>query len=152
MSDKPQRTTQIDIDKIEKLVIALGQRTAAQNEALTLIGGCLIGIDASLRQLSLASNPAPNYQRQLSEYRNFDWDSIGAMVLKEDEDGVNAVEWNEHVFQRRSPSNKFDAAIWFSRCTGKDSEGNNRYVRLITFKAGNEAEPIAAKAKQAIRA
>lgn len=148
MSEKSQRAYPVDIDQIEKLVIALGQRTKAQNEMLRLIGECLLGIDASLRQMVLVSSPAPNYQRQLNEYQNFDWGSIGAMILKQDEDGVSAVEWNGQVFVRRSPNNKYDAAIWFSRCTGKDADGNNRYVRLISFKAVNEAEPIAAKAKK----
>ena len=150
MSDAPQRTSPVDIDRIEKLVIALGQRTAAQNEMLQTIAECLIGIDASLRQMALASNPAPNYQRQLNEYQGFDWGSIGAAILKEDDDGVSVVEWNGQVFTRRSPNNKFDAAVWFSRCAGKDADGNNRYVRLISFKAASDAEPIAAKARKAI--
>jgi hypothetical protein len=84
-------------------------------------------------------------------YDGFDWSSIGAGVLKEDEDGVSSVEWNGQVFTRRSPNNRFDAAIWFSRCVGKDSDGNNRYVRLISFKVASDAEPIAAKAKKAAR-
>jgi hypothetical protein len=42
--------------------------------------------------------------------------------------------------------------IWFSSCIGKDADdGNNRYARLITFKAASEAEPIAAKAKKSHR-
>jgi hypothetical protein len=122
------------------------------SEALSLIAASLEGIEASLRQIALSSNPAPNYQRPLYEYPHFDWTSIGATILKEDRDGATAVEWNGQVFTRRSPSNKFGAAVWFSRCVGKDSEGNNRYARLITFKDSSEAEPIAGKARQAIDA
>jgi hypothetical protein len=35
---------------------------------------------------------------------------------------------------------------------GQDADGNKRYARLITFRALSDAEPIAAKAKKAIRA
>jgi hypothetical protein len=138
-------------DPLKQLLVALERRTEGQSKILHIIAESLQGIEAHLRQIALSSNPAPNYQRPLSEYHSFDWSSIGAGVLKEDEDGVSSVEWNGQVFTRRSPNNRFDAAIWFSRCVGKDSDGNNRYVRLITFKAASDAEPIAAKAKKAVR-
>jgi len=80
------------------------------------------------------------------------WSSIGAIVLNRDSDGVTAVEWNGQVFTRRSPSNRYDGAVWYSRHLGKDSDGNMRYARLISFRALSDAEPIAAKAKKAIRA
>ena len=66
-------------------------------------------------------------------------------------DGVTVVEWNGQVFTRRSASNKFPEAIWYSRHLGQDVDGNRRYVRLITFKVLSDAEPVAAKAKKAIR-
>lgn len=141
-----------EMDRSEKLIITLGQRISEQNEILQMIAASLQGIESHLRQIAISSNPAPNYQRPLSDYPGFDWLSIGATVLKEDGDGATAVEWNGQIFTRRSPHNKFDAAIWFSRCIGKDADGNNRYARLISFKAVNDAEPIAAKAKQAITA
>jgi DdrB-like protein len=135
----------------DKLIMKLGQRISEQNEILRMIATSLQGVESHLRQMAVSSNLAPNYQRALSEYPTFDWSSIGASVLNRDDDGVTAVEWNGQVFTRRSPNNKFDAAVWFSRCVGKDADGNNRYVRLISFKAVSEAEPIAAKAKKAIR-
>jgi hypothetical protein len=141
-----------EIDRAEKLIVALGQRISEQNRILQIIAESLQGVESHLRQIAISSNPAPNYKRPLSEYADFDWPSIGASVLSRDDDGVMAVEWNGQVFTRRSPNNKFDAAVWFSRCVGKDAEGNNRYARLISFKAVSEAEPIAAKAKKAIRA
>jgi hypothetical protein len=135
----------------DKLIMKLGQRISEQNEILRMIATSLQGVESHLRQMAVSSNLVPNYQRALSEYPTFDWSSIGASVLNRDDDGVTAVEWNGQVFTRRSPNNKFDAAVWFSRCVGKDADGNNRYVRLISFKAVSEAEPIAAKAKKAIR-
>ena len=117
-----------------------------------MIAASLQGVESHLRQMAVSSNPAPNYQRHLSEYPIFDWPSIGATVLNRDEDGVTAVEWNGQVFTRRSPNNKFDAAVWFSRHLGQDADGNKRYARLIVFRALSDAEPIAAKAKKAIRA
>ena len=141
-----------ETDRTEKLIVTLGQRISEQNELLRMIAESLRGVEAHLRQIAVSSNPAPNYQRLLSEYPTFDWTSIGATVLNRDGDGVTAVEWNGQVFTRRSPSNKFDAAVWFSRHLGQDSDGNKRYARLIVFRALSDAEPIAAKAKKAIRA
>jgi len=141
-----------ETDRSEKLIITLGQRVNEQNEILRMIAASLQGVESHLRQMAVSSNPAPNYQRPLSEYPIFDWPSIGATVLNRDEDGVTAVEWNGQVFTRRSPNNKFDAAVWFSRHLGQDSDGNKRYARLIVFRALSDAEPIAAKAKKGIRA
>jgi DdrB-like protein len=139
-----------DVD--EKLIVKLGQRITEQTEILRMIAVSLQGVEAHLRQIALSSNPAPNYQRPLSEYPTFDWPSIGATVLNRDDDGVTAVEWNGQVFTRRSPNNKFDAAVWFSRHLGQDADGNKRYARLISFRDLGDAEPIATKAKKAIRA
>src|SRR5215510_172431 len=140
-----------EIDHAEKLIVTLGQRIGEQNGILRTIAASLRSIESHLCQMAVSSNPAPNYQRPLSEYPTFDWPSIGATVLNQDGDGAMSVEWNGQVFTRRSPSNKFDAAVWFSRHLGQDSDGNKRYARLITFRALNDAEPIAAKAKKAIR-
>jgi hypothetical protein len=60
------------------------------------------------------------------------------------------IQWNGRVFTRRSPDNSFASAIWFSRSVGKDSDGKNKYVRLITFKPISESGPIGVKAKKAI--
>jgi DdrB-like protein len=150
--DQRQGGTMTDIDRAEKLIVTLGQRIREQNEILRMIATSLQSIESHLRQIAVSSNPSPNYQRLLSEYPTFDWPSIGATVLNRDDDGITAVEWNGQVFTRRSPTNKFDAAVWFSRHLGQDADGNKRYARLISFRALNEAEPIAAKAKKVIRA
>ena len=141
-----------DVDRGEKLIVTLCQRINEQNGILRTIAASLEGVELHLRQIAISSNPTPNYQRPLSEYPAFDWSSIGAIVLNRDGDGATSVEWNGQVFTRRSPSNKFQEAVWFSRHLGQDSDGNKRYARLITFRALNDAEPIAAKAKKAIRA
>jgi hypothetical protein len=138
-------------DVNEQLIVKLGQRISEQNEILRTIAASLQGVESHLRQIAVSSNVAPNYQRPLSEYPTFDWSSIGATMLNRDGDGVTAVEWNGQVFTRRSPSNKFTEAIWFSRHLGQDADGNKRYARLISFRALSDAEPIAAKAKKAIR-
>ncbi len=137
-------------DQIEKLIAALGQRMNALNTTLETIAESLQGVELHLREISISSNPAPNYRRPLSEYRDFDWSSIGAIVLKEDKDGATEVEWNGQVFTRRSPDNSYDAAVWYSRSVGKDSDGKNKYLRLITFKPSSESRSIGAKAKRAL--
>ncbi|HEV2669298.1 MAG TPA: single-stranded DNA-binding protein, partial [Blastocatellia bacterium] len=113
------------------------------NETLRMIAASLQGVESHLSQMAVSSNTAPNYQRPLSDYPTFDKSSISATVLNRDDDGATSVEWSGQVFTRRSPSNKFDAAVWFSRHLGQDSDGNKRYARLITFRALSDAEPIA---------
>jgi hypothetical protein len=103
-------------------------------------------IAQALETLARAGAPAePNYVKPLADYRGFAWESIGASVVQEDADGPTHVEWGGALWTRRSPANKFDPAIWFSRAAGKDSEGNVNYLRLITFKPVKEAEALPGK-------
>ena len=97
----------------------------------------------------LSPKEAPNYEYPLESFRNFDWSSIGAEIIKEDQFGAAIVSWNGKQFIRRSPSNKFGVALWFSRCIKKDEDGSNKYQRLITFKPLNnkEVEPVSEKAR-----
>jgi len=95
---------------------------------------------------------APNYQRPIGEYASFDWYSIGAEVIGSDDDGPTVVSLGDFTWQRRAPQNKFGEAIWFSRPIGKNTDGQVRYARLITFKTTGEAEPIPAKVAKAVEA
>lgn len=101
----------------------------------------------ALERLAPASKEAPNYQYPLESFASFDWESIGATVLRRDKDGAAIVNWRGNRFVRRSPQNKFGEAIWFSRCVGKDDNGENAYERLCTFKpvSNIEVEPVPAK-------
>jgi DdrB-like protein len=96
-----------------------------------------------------ARQPAPGYVRNLSDFQTFDWSELGATVTQTDADGVAVVTWRGHQYVRRSPSNKFNPAIWFSRAVGKDDNGENRYERLITFKELAEPEPLSEKVRRA---
>ena len=94
-------------------------------------------------RLSLMQDHIPSYQYDLSAFQGFDWESIGALVMERDRFGVAAVSWAGHTYIRRSPQNKFGEAKEFSRCTGKDENGENAYQRLITFKRRSSiAEPV----------
>lgn len=95
-----------------------------------------------LRLTLSATVPAPNYTRSLHEFPNFDWKTIGATVIQRDRHGAAIVRWGDRDYVRRSPSNKFGEAIWFSRSVGKDETGNNAYERLITFKPRSRAETL----------
>lgn len=97
-----------------------------------------------------ARSPAPGYVRALTEFAGFDWSEIDATVLQTDSDGIAVISWRGHRYTRRSPSNKFDPAIWFSRAVGKDEDGNSRYERLITFKELAEPEPLPHKVKRSL--
>jgi hypothetical protein len=98
----------------------------------------------SISAIAPVSTAAPNYQRPLETFARFDWESIGATVERSDQYGAAVVSWRGLQFVRRSPSNKFKEIIFFSRCVGKDDDGNNKYERLISFKAVSkvEVEPL----------
>lgn len=91
---------------------------------------------------------APQLCKPLKEFKNFDWQSIGAKILQSDRFGAAVVEWRSREYIRRSPENKFGTAIFFSRSIGIDQNtGKNSYERLITFKEIANAEPISRKAE-----
>ncbi len=100
-----------------------------------------------------AQKEAPNYQLHLEEFATFDFSSIGATIERCDGQGAAIVNWKGKQFIRRSPVNKYEPVVFFSRCIGKDEQGENRYERLCTFKSLDkvEVEPIADKATKLIR-
>ena len=111
----------------------------------------LARIADALEVMALAAAPkSPNYLRTLDEFAGFDWEAIGAEVLAIDEFGVGQVKWGGYIWTRRAPENKYTDAVWFSRPDGKNEEGSNRYVRLITFKNPTQAEPVSRKVERAI--
>jgi hypothetical protein len=103
-------------------------------------------IAGALEILAQSGRPAaPNYTRAIEEYSTFDWSSIDARSIRSDSDGPTHIEWGGETWTRRSPSNKFGAAIWYSRASGKDDDGNVLYLRLITFKQLGDADPLPPK-------
>lgn len=111
----------------------------------------LAEISRNLGVIASALSPAPDLRRPLEDYIAFDWSTIGARVIARDDDGPTVVEYGGRIYKRRAPDNKYGAAIWFSRADGKDAEGNNNYVSLISFEIfKNEVEPIGHKAREAL--
>jgi hypothetical protein len=100
-----------------------------------------------------ARKEAPNYQQHLEEFATFDWASIGATVERSDAQGAAVVNWKGKQFIRRSPVNKYEPVVFFSRCIGNDEQGVKKYERLCTFKSLDkvEVEPISDKAAKLIR-
>lgn len=118
---------------------------------LAMITAMLQRIAEALEALARAGQPEElNLVKPLSEYAGFDWSSIGASIVGQDRDGPTHLEYNGFVWTRRSPQNKFSPAIWYSRASGKDSEGNNHYLKLITFRTLTEAESMPEKISKAI--
>lgn len=114
-----------------------------QNKLLARIAG-------ALETMAIANLPKePSYRKDIGEYARFDWDSIGAVVLGQDDYGVTLVEWGGYQWTRRAPQNKFGEAIWFSRPAGKDAEGKAKYLTLIKFAKAVDAEPVAPRTAQA---
>jgi hypothetical protein len=107
----------------------------------------------ALEKLARGNAPEePNLVRPIEEYRRFDWASIGASVVRQDSDGPTHLEYGGFVWSRRSPQNKFDGAIWYSRSAGKDTEGNVLYLRLITFREIKDVDPLPAKLARTLTA
>lgn len=100
-----------------------------------------------------ARKEAPNYQLHLEEFATFDFSSIGATIERADGQGAAILNWKGRQFVRRSPTNKFGAVVFFSRCIGNDEQGVKKYERLCTFKSLEkvEVEPISDKATRLIR-
>ena len=97
----------------------------------------------SLEKIANQGQPIePNFVRPLVDFATFDWSSIGAEVVSTDEYGPTHVNFDGTIWTRRSPANKYDPVIFFSRAVGKDDAGNTRYLRLITFREIKEAEPV----------
>jgi len=105
----------------------------------------------ALEIITSAQVPAPNYKRQLAQYKHFDWDSINAHVAQDDKYGATKVEWNGRTFTRRNSNDKKGAAVWFSCVvSGTVAEGNCKWGRLISFKdSSSEPEPLDDKISQA---
>jgi hypothetical protein len=109
----------------------------------------LARIADALERLANNGQPtSPDMRRPIEEYASFDWPSIGASVVQSDRDGATLVEYGGFLWTRRSPANKFDPAIWFSRAAGKDAEGNVLYLRLLTFQTIKAPEALPEKARQ----
>lgn len=118
--------------------------------ALLQIAQALERIAAILERIAPAPK-APNYLFDLEAYPAFDWASIEAVVVQSDGDGAAAVRWCGQIYNRRSPTNKFSEAIWYSRCIGKDESGENQYERLCTFKRLSQAEPVPERVARLMR-
>jgi hypothetical protein len=118
----------------ERLISLLSAQTAALGR-----------IANALEAIALTNAPAPNFVKPIDQYGTFDFTSIGALVKGHDASGPTELEWGGYLWTRRSPQNNFGEAIWFSRATGKDAEGQVKYSRLITFKKLSEAEPLPRK-------
>lgn len=102
-------------------------------------------LEAMAALKAIAASSPPNWVRPLSDYQNGWVHKIGAILIASDNYGPTVVLWCGHFYIRRTGSNKqYGAAIWFSRAAGKDSDGDNNYLRLITFKekAVPHAEPL----------
>lgn len=126
---------------------ALYKQISLQNQLLERIAIATERTAESVAQIVSSNTTAPNLTAPLESFATFDWSSLGATVERSDQWGVAIVSWRGLQFVRRSPSNKYDPAIWFSRCTGKADNGENIYERLVTFRPLSkiEVEPVPEK-------
>ena len=97
----------------------------------------------------------PRLRRPLSTYPNFDWASINAQVVAKDTHGATIVKSRERIWKRYTHTS-YGADLWFSCGTGKDAQGKNTFIRLVTFVAPRDdsdtIEPLPQKVSQALTA
>lgn len=76
----------------------------------------------------------------LSDYKAFDWATIGARVIFRDDDGVAAVAGADGKIYKRRNKADFGNDVWFARGAGEDKAGKVIYkalIRFVEFKADN---------------
>lgn len=117
------------------------------DDEFSMLMTVLLRIADALDRMAPPIQKAPNYQYPIESFPDFDWGSIGATVERSDQYGTGMVQWGGQLWTRRSPTNRYNPCIWFSRAVGKNEDGSVLYERLITFKSRNtEVEPISNKA------
>jgi len=118
---------------------------------LELLGAMVTKLD----ELKPITPPPTNLQFAIEDYPNFDFAKYGIAVLKSDQDGPTVIESAGRVYRRRCPSNKYGAAIWYSRGLGRDEDGETSgYECLIKFSQFKveDIDPLTDKAKQLFKA
>lgn len=93
----------------------------------------------------LKVNMTPEYEYDMVDYLNFDWNSIGAKVIHNDsKNQATVVQWGGYTYKRRSPNNQYGASIFFSRNLGEDDSGKRHYEMFIAFRPAEklQVEPI----------
>lgn len=77
---------------------------------------------------TLMEKSGPRYMGTVNEFKDFDWGSIGATILRRDRDNLpDLVKWKDQIYTRRAKTDQ-DSNVWFSRHL---SEG--QYDVLIRF-------------------
>lgn len=74
----------------------------------------------------------PRYVKPIDQFPGFNWDTIGASIIKSDSQGAAIVECNGALYYRRSKSD-FGDDVWFSHAIGNDDNGKTKYATLIKF-------------------
>jgi hypothetical protein len=91
----------------------------------------------------------PRFTKPISEFSGFNWDSIGASIIKSDRYGAAVVERDGQYYYRRSKSD-FGEDVWFSHSVGKDEAGKSRYLTLIKFTAPRKVKSLPEELLEAI--
>ena len=86
----------------------------------------------ALERLSAPDQSRPKHVKPLSDYAEFNWDTIGASIIKSDRYGAAVIECGGQLYYRRSKSD-FGEDVWYSYGLGADEQGKKRYATLIKF-------------------
>lgn len=119
---------------------------------LTLLGT----ITASLERIATGDQDpeaVPEWTYPIENFATFNWELHNIAILASDQDGPTVVQWQGKAYKRRSPENAYGAAIWYSRCTGKDTEDRNKYAKLLIFKPiADKIRPVSREVEKIIAA
>jgi hypothetical protein len=108
--------------------------------------------DALERQNAAAAEAAADdtLTFTISDYKTFDWSSIGATVVQRDADGVSLIRAANGKLAKRRSNDKFGTEIWFSYAIGEKADGTPQYQRVIEFREILPPEPLGRKTEQAL--
>lgn len=109
----------------------------------------LESIADSLRVMAGASQKGARHTRPLTQFKTFDWSTIGATVEKSDRHGAAVVICNGQIYTRKSKPD-FGEDVWFSRSLGKGEDGRSQYDVLIKFAAPQKVRSLSQDVLDAI--
>lgn len=90
--------------------------------------------------------------KKLSEFKAFDWQSIGVSVMNSDADGPYEIEMPSGRIATRRFHDTYGPDIWFSYAIGKTPDNKVKYHKVVEFVPDAEPNPLSRKVEQAVKA
>lgn len=82
---------------------------------------------------SVSNEELPFYEFEISQYFNFDWNSIDCKVVARDKYGAIAISYRNLIYKRRNGKSNYGNVIMFSRGNKEDNSKEAVYTMLCRF-------------------